>query len=335
MGWIHWNAYKQIPGVEVGAICTKEEHRLKGDWTDIKGNFGPPGEKVDLSGISTYDEMADLMADNSIDFVDICLPPALHGLAIEMAASAGKHVFCEKPLALTVEQCEKAVGECEDQDCLLMVGQVLPFFPEYTIARQQIGGDAFGKLLGGNFKRVISDPTWLPDFYDPDKIGGPLFDLHVHDAHFIRLIYGMPSGVFSSGRMRGEVVEYCHSLFRFDDPELVVGCTSGVINQQGRPFTHGFEIHLENATMQFEHAGLAEGGETMPLKILTPDGKVIYPDVGDGDPVNAFVNEIKEVVQAIQTGEASPILSGNLARDAIRMCHAQSESVRTGAFVEI
>lgn len=334
MGWIHWNAYQRTSGVQIGAICTKEEHRLQGDWTDIKGNFGPPGEFVDLSGIKTYREMSDLMADESIDFVDICLPPAMHVQAIELAAAAGKHVFCEKPLSLTVEQCDRAVSACQNHDRMLLVGQVLPFFPEYKVAREQIRSGKYGKLLGGSFKRVISDPNWLPNFYDPDIIGGPLFDLHVHDAHFIRLMFGMPNGVVSDGRLRGEVVEYCNSLFRFDNPDLVVSSTSGVINQQGRPFTHGYEIHLERATIQFEFAGLAEGSESMPLKILTADGQVNYPDIGDGDPVNAFFEEIGEVITALETGVASSILSGELARDAIMMCQAQSESVKSRTFVE-
>ena len=78
MGWIHWLAYQKTEGVEVAAICTPEAHRRAGDWTDIKGNFGPPGEKVDLSNVRTYETLEELFADEQLDFVDICLPPAMH-----------------------------------------------------------------------------------------------------------------------------------------------------------------------------------------------------------------------------------------------------------------
>ena len=54
--------------------------------------------------------------------------------------------------------------------------------------------------------------------------------------------------------MRGEVVENFNTQFFFDDPALVVTATSGVIAQQGRPFTHGFEIYLERATLLFDFA---------------------------------------------------------------------------------
>ena len=327
MGWIHWLAYQKTPGVEVVAICTREAKRRAGDWTDIKGNFGPPGKQVDLSSVRTYERLENMFADADIDMIDICLPPAMHCDAIVGAAEAGKHVLSEKPLALNVEQCDRAVAACDAAGKRLLVGQVLPFFTEFQFARQTIASGKYGKLLGGNFKRVISDPQWLEGFYDPNKIGGPLFDLHVHDAHFIRLLFGMPTGVYSSGRMRGEVVDYCNSIFQFEDPSLVVSSTCGVINQQGRPFMHGYEIHLEQATIQFEFQAFADQAETMPVKVLTEGGTVLRPELGDGDPVHGFCREIEEVTKCVSENRDSKILNGALARDAIEICQMQAQSV--------
>ena len=50
MGMIHYLTYRKLPGVRVAAICEVNERRLTGDWTDIKGNFGPAGEQMDLVG---------------------------------------------------------------------------------------------------------------------------------------------------------------------------------------------------------------------------------------------------------------------------------------------
>ena len=330
MGWIHWLAYQKRTDVEVVAICTPEPHRRAGDWTDIQGNFGPAGQQVDLSQVRTYESLDQMLADEEVDLVDICMPPAMHVDAVVAAATAGKQVLSEKPLALNVADCDRAVAACQQQGRRLMVGQVLPFFVEFQCAREVVASGQFGRLLGGSFKRVISDPTWLKSFYDPAIIGGPLFDLHVHDAHFIRLLFGMPEAVVSCGRQRGEVVEYCHSIFEFADSDLAVTSTSGVINQQGRPFTHGFELHLESATLQFEFAGLVDSPETMPLKILTPDGQVQRPTLGDGDPVLAFEREIGEVVQCLSEDRDSEILNGALARDAIELCQMQATAVASG-----
>ncbi len=295
--------------------------------------MGPPGEQVDLSGIGTYAELDEMLADSDLDVIDICLPPALHADTIVRAANAGKHVFCEKPLALNLEDCDRAVAACEANEKQLMVGQVLPFFTEFQFARETIASGEYGKLLGGSFKRVISDPQWLKHFYDPEVIGGPLFDLHVHDAHFIRLLFGMPVGVFSGGRIRGEVVDYCNSIFKFEDPQLVVSCISGVINQQGRPFLHGYEIHLEKATIQFELQAFADSPETLPVKVLTSDGKVVRPELGDGDPVFAFGREIQEAATCFIEQRPSEILNGSLARDAIEICQLQAQSVKENRFV--
>lgn len=327
MGWIHWLAYQNADGASVAAICTPEPERRAGDWTSIKGNFGPPGEHVDLTDVTAYENLDQMLADDSIDVIDICLPPALHAETIVRAAEAGKHVFCEKPLALDLVNCDRAVVACRENDRRLMVGQVLPFFVEYAYARQIIDSGEYGKLLGGTFRRVISDPQWLKNFYDPAVIGGPLFDLHVHDAHFIRLLFGKPTGVESVGRRRGEVVDYCNSLFRFADPDLVVSCISGVINQQGRPFTHGYEIHLEGATIQFDFQAFADQAETMPVKLLDREGNVIRPELGDGDPVHAFSREIEEAVQCFAENRESQILGGGLARDAIEICQMQATAV--------
>jgi predicted dehydrogenase len=333
MGWIHWLAYQKTEGVQVEAICTPEENRRAGDWTEIKGNFGPPGEQVDLSGTQTYAELDEMLADPELDIIDICLPPALHCEAIVRAAAAGKHVLCEKPLALNLADCDRAVAACRQQEKQLMVGQVLPFFTEFQFARETIASGQYGNLLGGSFKRVISDPQWLTHFYDPDVIGGPLFDLHVHDAHFIRLLFGMPTGVYSCGRTRGEVVDYCNSIFQFENQNLAVTCTSGVINQQGRPFMHGYEIHLEKATLQFEFQAFADSPETMPVKVLTDDGQVLRPDLGDGDPVLAFGREIQEATRCFSENRSSNILNGSLARDAIEICQLQARSVMENQFV--
>jgi predicted dehydrogenase len=283
-----------------------------------------------------YQRLEDLVADASVDLVDICLPPSAHADAAVMALEAGKHVFCEKPMALTIEDCDRMVDAARRANRLLLIGHVLPMFPEYARARAIINSGEYGKLLGGQFRRVISDPLWLKDFYDPRGCGGPLLDLHIHDAHFIRYLFGMPQGLVSQGRMRGEVVEYCNTMFTFADPRLVVSATSGVIQQQGRAFNHGFEIHLEKATLLYELAVMGGAGKVlMPLTILDDQGAVLTPELGEHDDIAPFVAEIEEVLSAVRSGTPSPILGGELARDAIVLAHKQTASVVAGGPVTI
>ncbi len=333
MGMTHYRAYEQLRGVKVAALCEQDRKKLAGDWRSIKGNFGDPGTMMDLSGIATYTDLDAMFADPNIDLVDLCLPPAMHVDAAVAGSRAGKHVFCEKPMALTSAGCKKMVAAAAKADRQLMVGHVLPFFPEYAFALKAIQSGKYGRVLGGHFKRVISDPLWIRDFYDPNRIGGPMLDLHVHDAHFIRLAFGMPQSVVSQGRTKGDVVEYFNSQFQFENPDLVVSATSGVIGQQGRSFTHAFEIHLEKATIVYDFAEFA-GKPTLnvPCTVLNNKGKATVVKLTEGD---AFQNEIKEVTRAIRTGTPSELLGGDLARDAISICHKQTQAVMTGRRVKI
>ena len=336
MGWIHYLAYQRVKGVRVAAICEQDKRRLTGDWRDIQGNFGPPGELVDVSQMRRYDKLEDMVADPTLDVIDVCLPPAAHAAATLAALEHGKHVFCEKPMSLTTDECDRMVKGAEKAQRQILIGHVLPMFPEYACARTLITSGKYGALLGGRFKRVISDPTWLRDFYDPHKVGGPLLDLHVHDAHWIRFLFGMPQSVISQGRMRGDVVEYCETLFEFADPNLVVSAVSGVIQQPGRPFLHGFEIHLETATLIYE-SGVV-GGEPktlMPLTVLDSRGKVVIPRLSEHDAIDPFVAEIKEVLSVLRSGKPSTVLNMQLARDAIVLCHKQTQSVRQRRRVKV
>jgi predicted dehydrogenase len=336
IGWIHWLAYQRLGGVRVAAISESIPKRLAGDWRGIQGNFGPPGEVVDLTGISTYADLDDLLRDPQVDLVDIALPTALHAEVAIRALEAGKHVLCEKPMALKLADCERMTAAAKKANRLLMIGHVLPFFPEYDWALKIIRGGEFGRVRSGAFRRVISDPTWIKNFWSPDHIGGPMLDLHVHDAHFIRLVFGMPQEVTTSGSQRNGLPEFWYSQFRFADRDLVVEATSGTINQQGRPFTHAFEIHLEQATLMFDFAVLGGAGRYLcEPTLLDSSGDVQRPELAGGDPIDAFVTELREVTQSVRDGKTSEILGAILAQDAMRMCEAQAASLQSGKPVQV
>ncbi len=328
MGMIHYLTYRRIPGVRVTAICEVNEKRLTGDWTDIKGNFGPPGEMMDLSGVATFTSLDDMLALGDIDLIDVTLPPAMHADATVAALGAGKHVFCEKPMSLRIDECERMSFAANNADRRLFVGHVLPFFPEYAWAYDAIRSGRYGGLLGGAFRRVISNPSWLHNFWDADQVGGPLFDLHVHDAHFIRLAFGMPAEAVSRGRMRNGLPEFWHSHFTFGNDKYLVEATSGVVEQQGRAFDHGFEIHFERATMLFQFAVLGgQGRYVCPPTLLDETGQAQAVELGSGDPLDAFEAELRNVTECVRKNQESDILNADFALDAVRLCQMETQSL--------
>src|SRR5262249_28200849 len=78
MGWIHWLVSRRLGGAAVRGVCSRDSKKLAGDWRGIRGNFGPPGEMVDLSGVKKYDRLEAMLSDPDIDLIDVCNPTEAH-----------------------------------------------------------------------------------------------------------------------------------------------------------------------------------------------------------------------------------------------------------------
>jgi len=339
MGMIHYLSYQRAQGVRVVAVCSRDRKKLAGDWRGIQGNFGPRGRKMDLDGIDRYEKYEDMLANSRIDMVDICLPPALHCDASVAAFKAGKHVFCEKPIALTAQQSKSMLKASLAVGRQFHVGHVLPFFPEYKWVLSAARNQRYGNLIGGRFQRSIANPVWIPNYFDPKSTGGPLLDLLIHDSHFIRLLLGMPRAVSSRGRMHGaesRVPEYVDTQFVFDDESLIVSLGGGVILQPGRGFAQSFEIRFERATAVYDFAVIdGEPRQIVPLTIFESNSKVTVPRLGSGDPMDAFLSEIQEVVSAVRQGKTSQTISGDSAVDAQMLCQRQLQSMESDKSIRV
>ena len=117
---------------------------------------------------------------------------------------------------------------------------------------------------------------------------------------------------------------FSESVFEFDQPGLVVSSGGGVIDSPARPFTHGYEVSFEDATVHFEFAGYADGSSLLaPVTVLKRDGTIEKPDFGEGDPVTSFVAEIDAAARCVDEGVLSPVLDAGTAADALRICEMQ------------
>ena len=149
MGMVHYLAFQRMNRARVRAICEQDPDRLAGDWRSIRGNFGPEGRRMDLTGVSRYTRFEEMLADPKLDVIDICLPPAVHALAAIAALRAGKHVVCERPIALKPADAERMIRAAQSAGRLLLIGHVLPFFPEYRFAYQTVVTGKYGRLQIG------------------------------------------------------------------------------------------------------------------------------------------------------------------------------------------
>jgi predicted dehydrogenase len=336
MGWIHYLAYQRSNRAKLTAISTRDAKKRSGDWTDIKGNFGPPGEVVDLSECEVFDDWLQMIRSPNIDAIDICLPPAMHKSVAIAAMQAGKHVLCEKPIALTCDDANKMVDVACQTKRVLNVAHVLPYMGAFRYAIELARSNKFGKVRSAVLKRIISDPTWIPDFYNPKTVGGPMIDLHIHDAHFVQLLFGMPRRVTAAGWTQDSVAKYAQMLYQFDEPSLVASASSGVCTSAARGFTHGYEIQFERATITYELAAHTNGVESFGPLLYDDRGQATKIELAAQDEVDAFVAEITDFAMAIEgTLTNGSSLSAEYASNAVRICIGIEDSIRSGQCVEL
>lgn len=332
MGMTHFEAAKEISGGKVVAISTRNEAKLKGDWSSIQGNFGPRGsENLDLSDIKCYADYHELLADPEIDLVDICLPVSHHEKVTVEALEAGKHVFVEKPIATTLDSAQRMFDKAQETEKLLMVGHVLPYFPEFQFIAEAAESGKYGKLKAAHFRRMICPPDWSNDMAELEKLGGAGIDLHIHDNHFIRSVCGMPAGIFSQGQLLSGTIEHVHSNYVFPDSDIALSAVSGSIAANGLKFGHSFEVFFENATVQFDAGTYGEEWVVnRPLTVVTNDGNIEFPELPAQSWCGAFTEEIQTAVDAIAKGTSPGHLEGVRALDALRMCLTEAKSIETG-----
>ena len=326
MGVTHFRAIDKVKGAKVTAICTRDKRKLKGDWRKIQGNFGGSGGTQDVSGLACYDDIEDLLGDPSVDLVDLCLPTLMHVEWTLAALAAGKHVLLEKPISLTLRDAERMVGEARKRKRRFMVAHVLRYFPEFRLIKKLMDEGKHGRVLAAHFKRVISQPAWWNP-KDLDRTGGPAIDLHIHDTDFVQFLFGMPTSVTSAGLIRrAGIVEHIDTHYHFGRSPLAVSAQGGWLSHQGCPFEHGYDVYFEDAALKFN----SSWGQ--PPVLLTSDGRSRRPRLSRQD---GFVGEIQEAVDAVNAGKDSKILSARSARDSLKLCLKEIESVKTGRRIRL
>jgi predicted dehydrogenase len=148
-------------------------------------------------GALVYKNLEALLRD--VDVLDICTPTHLHYEQTLLAAEAGVHVVCEKPLALTVDQGRTMIVACQRAGVRLLAAHVVRFFPEYALAQQivargEIGRPGVIRLARGSYRPKKPVGNW---FLDEGKSGGMMLDLMIHDFDYARWIGGEVESVYA------------------------------------------------------------------------------------------------------------------------------------------
>ena len=191
MGGAHLAALRRIDGVTVKSVSSRTRPSADGP---ARGNLnllsGPLPDDV-----AWYPDWQSIVADPEIDAVDVCLPTDLHREVVRAALAAGKHVLCEKPMALTTEDCDVMIAAAQASGCTFMVGQVLRFMFPYRYAAgflHEVGRDAVLRCV---LQRSTGNPNWGGWLVDEQRSGGAILDLLSHDLDQALSLFGPPLSV--------------------------------------------------------------------------------------------------------------------------------------------
>jgi myo-inositol 2-dehydrogenase / D-chiro-inositol 1-dehydrogenase len=283
-------------------------------------------------GARVCSSLAELL--EHVDVVDLCVPTHLHHVMTLEAANAGKHVVCEKPMALELNDARAMIEACEKAGVRLFIAHVVRFFPQYRAARDALHSGQIGNLGVLRLKRAayqprVSGENW---FLDSQKSGGMILDLMVHDFDFARWLGGPVARVFAkSARAVTADAPTDLALVTLEFESGAMAQIEGGWAYPAGVFRTGFDIAGSSGLIEWSsddtntiksfleptNSGIADVG--LPLSILAED---------------PYLTQIKHVKHALETGSEF-LVSPAEALEALRIGLAAKLSLETGRSVEI
>jgi predicted dehydrogenase len=289
IGRVHFSNYKHI--ADCGVIAISEP--------------SPDGRRAaEEKGVTCYDSLEAMLAQSNPDVVDVCVPSFLHHAVVMEALAGGRHVICEKPLALKSEEAGEMYALAEKRGVQLLVGHVLQFSPASKILHEIVRDGRYGRPLDAVFLRLSACPRWASDSWllEKSKSGLLPFDLHIHDLDLMISLFGKPESreVSSGGREGVGYEEYYRVLYRY--PKLNVCCEAAWYNAD-IPFTASWRVYFEKAVLICEGGKLtAYSFDSSPVEFDIED-KIKIPTGINLPPTGVFYEELKFFLDRIASGE--------------------------------
>jgi predicted dehydrogenase len=227
--------------------------------------------------VSVEGEIARVIADPQVDAVDICLPTNLHAPVTLEALRAGKHVLVEKPMALDVASSRAMIAEAEKQKRVLMVAQVLRFFPAYVALGEILSSGRIGVPRSAMFRRRCGAPAWGAWLTDPKQSGGGVFDLLIHDLDLCLHLFGKPGTVSATGyEALADGVDVITASLHYGGGFTAV-ITGGWHHPKSYTFSMEYTVVSERGTVEYSSLGCAPtlygaDGEIEMLAMKEQDG---------------------------------------------------------------
>lgn len=297
----------------------------------LAGVVDPRGEEIrdelNRSGIDApvFKDLAQALPQTTCDAVDICLPTDLHRQTAETALAAGKHVFCEKPLALTVTDADAMVEAAREAGRQLMVGHCLRFWPEYEVLHDLVHSGEHGALVSLSLSRRNARPDYAVGGWtdNPARCVGAALDMHIHDTDFVCHLLGAPRAVSAKGLHEPTGWNSIASLYNFG-PDGPLVFADGAWNY---PPGWGFQMKFSAV---FEHGALDYDSRGEPTLLLTAGKEPPRPVALPGARPDGYHAELAYFCSRLREGLPVEKSTGVQAALSLRVTLAEIESAARG-----
>ncbi|MBD8554418.1 Gfo/Idh/MocA family oxidoreductase [Rhizobium sp. CFBP 8762] len=261
-------------------------------------------------GIAVYEDLPGLLAHEGLDAVWLVTPTSLHADQIITVLEAGKHVFCEKPLALEIGDCDRVIAVADRfPDQVAMVGFMRRFDPAYAEAKRRIDAGALGDVFAIACRSEDPvDPNGFFVRFAPTS-GGIFLDCCIHDVDLVRwMLDGASATHVSSAGSRVMYpdlaacndVDTAFATVNFDGGKVA---TFHVSRTSHRGYEATMTIIGTKGTLE-----IGRGLSKLPLVLDSDGARHVHGQTDFFDRFNdAFLAEARAFVSAIQTGQPSPL----------------------------
>jgi len=331
MAKMHAECYRWMPEAEVVAVAEVRPEAA----SEFAGKFK----------CKAYPSVEAMLAEAEVEVIDVCTPTDNHPAAVLAAAKAKKHILCEKPIALTLQEAEAMIDACRTAKVKFMVGHVLRFWPECQVIREIVASGKLGEAQWATARRFSFAPDWsvVRWHLEPMKSGGAVLDLHIHDLDYFAWLLGPPRQVSArgfagprggldtvfttmSGHARGAAVSHAEASFLLPPSfaftsSMVVGMEKGAVS---------FETGREPTLLVYE-----EGKEPYSPALPPPSLPVDVQVGGNISDLGGYFFEIRYFVDCVLEDKEPSVVTPQEAKKAVGLCLAARKSAETGEAVEV
>jgi predicted dehydrogenase len=319
MGRRHAEILKVAPGARLAAVVDSDPERARQVGTELE--------------VDHYTELEPLLARQDVQAVLIASPAKFHAPGIEAAANAGKDIFCEKPVALTLEEADRALAAVARAKVRLQVGHMRRYDPAYSDAWKRIEAGEIGDPL--LFKATGRDKTPPPLAYFTSGVNATLLlDSSIHEFDLARwLMRDEVTEVHTYGGVL--VISELKELGDLDTAVVNLRFARGGIGNVDtfRWARYGYDIRTE----------IVGSKATLMVGHLRQTASLVLTDAGGSHDVvghyldrfaDAYEEEIKDFVETL-LNDREPRVTGEDGRRALAIALAAHQSYRSGSPVKL